>query len=343
MSSFRSGNVFTAACLAACLAVGLAFAAGSARGELVYVASKSNGQLMRFDTANPSAVTVLSGTLHQPAALAFGSDGKLYIAEWGDSGNDNTPQVRRYDPATAAFSLVTTLPGSKPSALAFTPGGTMLVGRTGAGSMHGIANWSQGTVSVADFGPSLAGSTGIAVAPDGGVYVSDMSLAPSGSGFDIASGPVVRLTAAGEFDRQIVPDGSGTDGLSGPTGLALVGGSLYTASVMSGEIFKTTGLAGTPATELFSLLPDDFLSSPGSLIALADGSFLAGSALPSNNTIYRVAADGSELPAIVNPNFGQVGGIAVVPEPGTWVLLAAAAAAALARRLRGRNCRGRAA
>jgi hypothetical protein len=37
------------------------------------------------------------------------------------------------------------------------------------------------------------------------------------------------------------------------------------------------------------------------------------------------------------------GGIAVVPEPRTWVLLAAAAAAALTRWLRGRNCRGRAA
>lgn len=338
MSSFRQGSVFTAACLA----VGLAFAAGSVRGELVYVASKSSGQLMRFNTANPSAVTVLSGTLHQPAALAFGSNGKLYIAEWGDSGNGNTPQVRRYDPATTAFSLVTTLPGSKPSALAFTPGGTMLVGRTGAGSMHGIAGWNQGTVSVADFGPSLAGSTGIAVAADGGVYVSDMTLTPSGF-FDVASGPVVRLTAAGAFDREIVPDGSQSGGLSGPTGLALVGGSLYTASVMSGEIFKTTGLAGTPATERFSLLPDDYLSSPGSLIALADGSFLAGSALPSNNTIYRVAANGDNLAAIVNANFGQVGGIAAVPEPGTWAVLAAAAVAVAARRLRGRDSRGPAA
>jgi hypothetical protein len=56
-----------------------------------------------------------------------------------------------------------------------------------------------------------------------------------------------------------------------------------------------------------------------------------------------VAANGDNLAAIVNANFGQVGGIAAVPEPGTWALLAAAAVAVAARRLRGRDSRGPAA
>lgn len=316
--------------------------AGSASGETVYVASKSYGSLMRFDTANPSAVTVVSGsgTLYQPAALASGTDGKLYIAEWGNSGNANTPQVRRYDPATGVFSPVATLPGSKPSALAFTPGGTMLVGRTGAGSLHSIENWTAGTALVSSFGPTLDGSTGLAVAADGAVYVSDMSLTSAGF-YDVASGPVVRLTAEGTLAIEIVPDGSATGGLSGPTGLALVGDSLYTASVMSGQIFKTNGLTGTPSTTVFTNLPDSFYSSPGPLVALADGSLLAGSALPSNNSIYWIAANGSNLAPIVNENFGQVGGIAVVPEPGTCALAAAGILALIARQVRYRVVRRR--
>lgn len=337
MMPSRRFRVLPVAFLLACQFV----VAGSGHGETVYVASKSHGRLLRFDTATPADVTVLSGTLHQPAALAYGSDEKLYVAEWGNSGNGNTPQVRRYDPATGELSLVTELPGSKPSALAFAADGTMLVGRTGAGSLYAVTGWNLGTVTVSSFGPGLAGSTGIAVAANGAVYVSDMSLTPAGPGYDIASGPVVRLTAGGALDGVIVPDGSQTGGLSGPTGLALAGGDLYTASVMSGQIFKTTGLGGEPSSAPFANLPDSFYSSPGPLAALADGSFLAGSALPSNNSIYRVAANGDNLAAILNPNFGQVGGIAVVPEPGTCVLAAAAALALTVRRLRRRIARER--
>jgi len=322
-------------CARILLTVGMFAAAGSARGDIVYVASKSSGKLLRFDTAaNPMAVETLSPTLYQPAALAFGADGNLYVAEWGNSGNSNTPQVRRYSPATNQISLVAELPGSKPSAIAFTPDGKMLVGRTGAGQMVGNDGWNQGSVAISSFGPSLNGSTGIAVAPDGSVYVSNMSLAPSGFGYDIASGPVVRLTSGGTFDREIVPDGSETGGLSGPTGVVLSAGALFTASVMNGLIFKTTGLDSSPSTEPFGALADSYLSSPGSLISLTDGSFLAGSAFPSNNSIYQVSSAGSNLATIINSNFGQVGGLAAVPEPSAWALITVAALTLASHRFR---------
>jgi len=158
--------------------------AATARAESVYVVSQSSGKLMRFDAADTGATTVVTTlveNLVQPSALAFGPDGRLYIAEWGDDDTID-PRISRYDVGTGQWSVVATLdPFAQfnPSAIAFRPaglGGEMLVGRVGTpdavgeGNIVSISGWNTGApvVSLADYntGISLNGSSGLAIAAD---------------------------------------------------------------------------------------------------------------------------------------------------------------------------------
>ena len=168
-----------------------------------------------------------------------------------------------------------------------------------------------GTPAVSDYttGGSLASSPGLALDTSGQLYVSDQTY---NINTQIASGPVKRFDAAGNYFGEVIADGA--SGLAGPAGLAISGNTLYTSSIMSGTILQTD--LETDITTAFATTGSPFEVGP--LALLSDGSLLAGS--PSGNgNIYQFGTDGTLLSTFAS-GLGQVGGIVTataVPEPGT--------------------------
>jgi hypothetical protein len=315
----------------------------TAGADTVYVVSKSTNKLLQFDTAEPGSVTTLTSSLFSPSALALGSDGNLYIAEWGN-GDTIDPRISRFNLATQQLSIVATLDYAtqqNPSSIAFRPasqGGEMLVGRLGAGPILKVAGWSGSGAAVSDYttGLALDGGLGLATAADGTLYVSNAlyTYVPA-FGFAVASGPVVSFDAAGAYTAQVVADGSGEGGLSGPTGLLLSGQTLYATSVMNGKIFSTN-LVSQVTTE-FATTGNPFEAGP--IAQLSNGSLLVGSVSGQSDTLYQFSSGGTLAGVFTNQDFGQVGGIVAVPEPGAIVLSAVGVVCLVGwlRRERGRS------
>lgn len=323
--------------------------------DTVYFVSRSTGSLYTFDSAG-GVITALTGTSTFPdaSALAMGADGNLYV---GDSTGGGS--IKRYVIATGSVSTVVSLNGSgpavpgspvNPGAIAFSADGTMLVGRNPAvaffpggvaawpgGSVLGVTGWRDGeTPSVSAFtsGTSQDYSPGLAVAPDGSLYVSN-------SFYDattfVMTGSVLGFDASGAFQTAVAADGSATGGLSGPAGLAVSGNSLFTASTMNGNVYKTDLMNANTATNtsLFASTDGDYL---GPLALLANGNLLVGSVSGPAGLIYQFDPTGSSLTPFGGAEYGQIGGIAVapVPEPGA-IVLAVVGIAGAACRLRCRS------
>ncbi|MFM7205261.1 MAG: hypothetical protein ACKO4T_01130 [Planctomycetaceae bacterium] len=329
----RAPSRMLSAALLACLTV-----LPAAVADTVYVVSFTTGELVRYDSADPAGTkTVLSGSgsLVKPAALAVGPDGNLYIGEDGD-GATFAPRISRFEPATLTLSTLVAFGGFEvfPGSLAF-KGNDLLVGRNpffgNTGPIVKVSNATGGGIATTDYtsGGSLASSPGIALAADGRLYVADQTYTFISG---IASGPVKRFDAAGTYVGEVIA--SGSSGLSGPTGMALDGTMLYTASIMNGTVLRTN--LATDVTTAFASAGGPF--EVGSLAILADGSLLAGS--PSGSgSIYRFGNDGTLLDTYAS-GLGQIGGIAVVPEPhaAAFVMAGLAAIGGMAgRRPRGRR------
>lgn len=303
-------------------AVVAATLAPAAHAEIVYAVSNNNGRIIRFDSTNPAdTVVTLSGTglITAAAGLALGPDGNLYVGESG-APPTTAPSIRRLDLTTNTLSTVYTFNDFSviPGSLAF-KGNDLLVGRNpffgDTGAIAKIANATGGTVGVTAYttGGNLASSPGLALAADGTLYVSDQTY---NFGTGIATGPVKRFDAAGNYVGEVIA--SGSSGLAGPTGLVVSGSTLFTTSIMAGTILQTNLLSD--ATGSFATAGSPF--AIGTLAQLADGSLLAGNPATSG-VIYRFNTDGT-LASSFASGLGAVGGIAVapVPEPSTVVLAA---------------------
>jgi hypothetical protein len=312
-----------------------------ARADFVYALSNNDGQVIRYQTSDPGGtVTVVRpATGSQAAGLTLGPDGNLYVGEWGDFG-DIAPSITRIELAnnnatTTVHSFGAT--GWYPGALVFRNATDLLVGRAplplfAPGPVVRVNNATGGTITVSDYtsGSTLAGSPGLALAADGTLYVSDQTY-DVGSG--ISTGPVKRFTAAGAFVEEVIA--SNTSNLAGPTGLAIIGNTLFTASIMNGRVLQTNLLDDT--TTDFSAPLGLYQASP--LAPLSDGGLVLGSA-GGAGSIYRLDSSG-QLVGTFNSGLGTIGGLVVapVPEPATAVTAAAGlvALAAWLRRRRGRS------
>ena len=87
---------------AATVAASIGVAATSATAAIAYAVSSSTGELIRFDTSNPSGTRTQilpAGSLVSPTAMTLGPDGNLYIGESGD-GSTFAPRITRYEVAT---------------------------------------------------------------------------------------------------------------------------------------------------------------------------------------------------------------------------------------------------
>lgn len=326
------------------------------RADIVYFVSKDTGALYQLNPAG-GAVTSLTGTNTFPnaTALAMGPDGNLYV---GDATNGGS--IRRYTLAGGGVETVVALNGSgpafsgspvNPGSIAFTPGGSMLVGRNPEVAFFpgGVAAWPGGPVlSVTGWrtgeSPSISSYTsgtsqnyapGLAVAADGTLYASN-------SFYDaqtfLMTGNVLKFNGAGAYQSVVAADGSGTGGLYGPSGLALSGELLYIASTMDGNIYKTdlTNPNTATNTTVFASTDGTFI---GPLAMLSDGSMLTGyvGGVVNRGKILRFDASGSLINTFGATEYGAIGGIVAVPEPTAVVLAVVGAACVGLARLRRRG------
>jgi hypothetical protein len=312
------------------------------RADLVYFVSKTTGGLYTFDTSG-GGIIPLTGTSAFPnaTALAMGPDGNLYI---GDSTGGGS--IRRYTLASGSVSTVVTLTGVSPTALAFTPGGAMLVGRNPesqfagypAGQVLEVVGWNGGTPTVQNYtsGSGLNYQTGLTVAPDGRLFASNTLYSIFVSPPEL-TGNVVAFDSAGVYQRVVASDGTGLGGLSGPTGLGVFGNSLFIASAMNGKVYKTNLANPDPATNTieFATSGGDYL---GPLAMLSNGNLLVGSVSGPAGLIYEFDTTGSLVNAFGSGGgYGQIGGIVAVPEPAAAVLALAGASCVGLWRMRRRG------
>lgn len=325
--------------------------------DIVYFVSKSDGGLYTFNTAGgPSGpVTSLSGagpgTFTNASALTLGPDGNLYIGDETDGGS-----VRRYTLPNGGVSTVVSLSGSNPpfgsgivapAAIAFTPGGSMLVGRSPekrsvnypAGQVLEVVGWNGGSPTVENYtsGTALNFQAGLAVAPNGGLYASNATYGPIN-----LEGNVVGFDASGVYQSVVAADGAGT-GRFGPAGLSLSGNSLFIASIhisntfdLYGDIYKTdlTNPDTATNTSTFASITGDVM---GPLSLLSNGGLLAGGVADPRGLIYQFGPSGDLVNTFnLGGSYGQIGGIVAVPEPGAMLLAAAAGVVLGLRRVRGR-------
>lgn len=343
--------------LAASLAVPVA-----ARGDTVYVISKTTGGLYRFDSGNPAAITTVLGptSLNEPTALALGDDGNLYIGE-SPANPAIDPRILRYVIATGSVSEVVNLSGTAagytgpavyPGAIAFrrgVDGGEMLVGRNPDsanpnGPVMAVSGWKTPSPSVAAFtSGSLNASPGLAVSPaTGRLYVSD----------DVylgANQPIFGTIAAfsGTSSPATYIESYTTVGSSsGPIGLVVSGSTLYSANAVTNQIMATDLLGSGTSWQIAQVPAFDSPFGPltyevGALARLSNGDLLTGSLLAFSGQMYRISLPSGSATALYDigaSGFGQIGGIVtmVVPEPTTLALVASglAVAAAWCRRRR---------
>jgi hypothetical protein len=306
----------------------LALAApGAARADTVYAVSNNDGRIIRYDSTNPAGSVVTlsgSGAIVGAAGLALGPDGNLYVGDNGD-GATIAPSIKRLDLTNNSLSTVFTfgLEPVSPGALLF-KGADLLVGRNplfgDTGPIVRIVNATSGPVELQTYttGGSLASSPGLALGPDGSLYVSNQTY--NFTTF-VASGPVVKFDAAGNYVGEVVASGT-TSGLFGPTGIAIAGTTLFTASIMNGAVLQTSLL--NDSTTPFGSTGVLFGASP--LAVLSDGSVIVGSA-GGAGAIYEFDGAGN-LIGTFNSGLGTIGGLAVVPVPEPATIVAAICGAA---------------
>ncbi len=210
-------------------------------GNLYIASGGATDTVLRYDGQTgafiDTFVTDGSGGLNQPASLAFGSDGHLYVSSIA------TASILRYDGLTGAFIDAFVASGSgglvEPHGLLFGPDGNLYVcndimveadvlrydGQTGAF----IDVFALG----ADFG--LYENVALEFGPDGNLYVTSAH-----------PGKVVRYdgTSGAPIDVFVSP---GSGGLEDPTGLRFgPDGNLYLSEYAGDSVLRYDGQTGAP-------------------------------------------------------------------------------------------------
>ena len=123
--------------------------------------AEAAGRIRRIDASTKEITTVLQA-VDQPHGVAAAADGSLYVAETGAN------RVRRLT-ASGASTMVQAGQLSMPTGVAVS-GGDLLIADFGNNRIQRVS--PSGTI--ATFVESVVGPTGVAVAEDGTIYVSEL-------------------------------------------------------------------------------------------------------------------------------------------------------------------------
>ncbi len=251
----------------------------------LFVCAADEGLVLELDAEGNLLWQLGAGSgLSQPAGLAFGADGLLYVSSFGSA------RVLAFD---AGGNLVRTLgadsPLDGPRGLAVGPDGSLHVASSGGGTVERFA--PDGTY----LGPSAAGLSGpadVAFGADGHLFV-----ACSGSGL------VIELDEHGRIVRELCAQA----GLVQPSGLALAPDGRLAVTDASAAVVLLDD-AGASAGQY---LAEGALATPVGLCFGPDGNlYVADSAagvlvVDTSDTVVRT------LPA--PGNYGNGGPLAFAP------------------------------
>jgi DNA-binding beta-propeller fold protein YncE len=265
-----------------------------------------------------------SGSLTFPLGGGFGPDGNFYVS---NSDNDT---VIRYNGSTGVFLNVFASSVGDAAGLVFGPGNSLYVVDSSDPGAVTKLNATTGMLIGELTGGGLSDPEGIAIGPDGNVYVANTD-----------GNDVVRFNGVtGAFMDIFVAGGSG--GLSGPRGVTFgADGNLYvTSNGSTGGVLRYNGATGAflnafvgPGSDLF--LPRQLTFGPDGNLYV--GNFGMGDILRFNGT------SGAFIDTFVATGSGGLGGPtflvfqenAAVPEPsGVILALVGLAGIAVSFRLR---------
>lgn len=307
--------------LTATVVCGSAGIAASANASS-YLISTYFGNQVRLHNNSGSFVQNLTGTsLSGPQAIAYGPDGKLYVAD------ENHSSVHRYNPATMSYvdTFVTSGLGglNGPTGLTFDNAGNLLVASFNTNSVLkykvGTGQF-LGTLVTTGLGGLSGPDVGMKVGPDGKLYV------PS-----FWNHRILRYDATtGALIDTFITSGSG--GLIEPRVMLWKGEHMYVSSDGGDKVLRYNKNTGA-FVDTFVAPGAGGLNGAVGMIFDDNGNLLVTSAW--NNRVLRF---NGTTGAYMNDYIGAGGGlngptfIAAVPEPATLGAFAIGAAFLAGRR-----------
>jgi len=204
----------------------------------VYVAGNTMGagEVIRFSPAGEQLGGFSSSEYTLPSGLVFGSDGSLYALSTLVTEKGNFGQVLRFDPSgryLRAFIPAQANTAGQFVDMAFAQGGDLLVLDYERGVLRFDGNSGLFMKVLVPAGDDLATPTGLAVGPDGNLYVSSRD-----------ANVVIRYdgTTGNYVDTFVSP---GAQALNGPMGLTFGNdGNLYVASCYDHRVVRFDGKTG---------------------------------------------------------------------------------------------------
>jgi hypothetical protein len=297
----------------------------------VYVSTLSSNGVLRYDatgmplpaTGKPGAefVSPGAGGLNSARSIAFGPDGKLYVA------SSNTDEILRFDGATGEpvgdGKFITAGIGGldQPRGLLFHTDGYLYVtsvgGTTLAAGQDSILRYDAATglpagiSGVPDDAVFIASGTGGLDNPSQIVFHNDSFYVASTS--PSTSNSVLHFATDGSFLGAFVPTGSG--GLAGPVELVFRDGFLYVTSWTNNKVLRYDGTTGAFVDEVVN---GGGLARPMGLLFEPSGSFLLASG--DGDEIRRYGASSAAVfnvrlsapfPTTVSVNYSSASGTAL--------------------------------
>lgn len=269
-----------------------------------------DGALLRFtDSGTPLGAFVPPGTLAQPAGLALGSDGNIYVA------NQATNKIDKYDAYTGAFNgtFATLSAGYQPAGMRFGSDGNLYVSQFGGAANLATVDKYNGATG-AFISSALTGLTqpsGVLFGPGNVLYASALG-----------QGRVVKNVGGVQSDFIA----AGSSPLLAPSGMAIgPDGNFYVVDLFGGAVLKYDAsgnfLGNFTGTALNGLFPSDVLFD-------ALGNMLVGTlgpdfSSPTGKIEKFNGLTGADLGSFASPIWGASQLLFVpVPEPGTIALTA---------------------
>ena len=186
----------------------------AAYGQVLYVTSNDNSQILAFDSQTGAALAVPAfPVITDPTGVTFGPDGNLYVA----SGANNN--VQKFNPQTGALLGVFTTGGvlNEPKGIVFGPDGNLYVVSGASGEVLRFNGLTGAFIDIFVAAGNLVSPTALAFGPDGNLFVSDPD-----------NNAVLKFSQTGAFVSTFI--GPAVGGLCEPLGLIFRGNSLFVAS-----------------------------------------------------------------------------------------------------------------
>jgi predicted esterase len=279
----------------------IALCAVPASAAQIFVTNFDDGTIETYTTAGASVNRPLVSNLIRPTGIAVAGS-NVFVAKYFDSTGTGSIAEYTTDGQLVNAALIPVL--YHPTSIAVS-GNNLYVTNNGITANSGTVNvyTTAGKLVGSGLARSLSNPVGIAVS-DTKVFV--VSAGSGGNG----KGMVGEYTTAGvTVNKNLIT------GLNNPGGITIAGGNLFVTNIASGTVGEYT-LDGQPINT--ALITG--LDSPGPITALGSHLYITNEYL---GTISEYTTAGVPVNTALVTGLSYPRGIAIVPEPAAWILLAA--------------------